>query len=101
MRFLTWLLTTAIALATAAWLIDGADEIDPAWVRGRKRIGVTAGASAPDVLVQGVLDRLRDAATVILLDRDAEGGPAVLMGMRGAAAAFMPSKSTPRVSASK
>ena len=44
----------------AAWLIDGADEIDPAWVAGRKRIGVTAGASAPDVLVQGVLDRLRD-----------------------------------------
>ncbi len=42
-----------------AHLIDGADEIDPAWVAGRRRIGVTAGASAPDVLVQGVLDRLR------------------------------------------
>ncbi|HRO13612.1 MAG TPA: NUDIX hydrolase [Paracoccus sp. (in: a-proteobacteria)] len=37
-------------------------------------------------------DRIRDAATVILLDRDAPGGPSVLMGMRGAAAAFMPSK---------
>ena len=35
----------------AAWLIDGADEIDPAWVAGHRRIGVTAGASAPDVLV--------------------------------------------------
>jgi 4-hydroxy-3-methylbut-2-enyl diphosphate reductase len=43
-----------------AWLIDGADEIDPVWVAGRKRIGVTAGASAPDVLVQGVLERLRE-----------------------------------------
>ena len=42
-----------------AHLIDGADEIDPAWLAGRTRIGVTAGASAPDVLVQGVLDRLR------------------------------------------
>jgi 4-hydroxy-3-methylbut-2-en-1-yl diphosphate reductase len=42
-----------------AYLIDGADEIDPVWVGGRQRIGVTAGASAPDVLVQGVLDRLR------------------------------------------
>ena len=42
-----------------AHLIDGADEIDPAWLEGRTRIGVTAGASAPDVLVQGVLDRLR------------------------------------------
>ena len=43
-----------------AYLIDGAEEIDPAWLAGRGRIGVTAGASAPDVLVQGVLDRLRE-----------------------------------------
>jgi 4-hydroxy-3-methylbut-2-en-1-yl diphosphate reductase len=42
-----------------AHLIDGADEIDPAWVAGRRCIGVTAGASAPDVLVRGVLDRLQ------------------------------------------
>ena len=42
-----------------AHLIDGADEIDPAWLAGKPRVGVTAGASAPDVLVQGVLDRLR------------------------------------------
>ncbi|HET8819409.1 MAG TPA: 4-hydroxy-3-methylbut-2-enyl diphosphate reductase [Xanthomonadaceae bacterium] len=42
-----------------AYLIDGADEIDPAWLEGRGRIGVTAGASAPDVLVQGVLARLK------------------------------------------
>ncbi|MCD9031579.1 4-hydroxy-3-methylbut-2-enyl diphosphate reductase [Luteimonas sp. Y-2-2-4F] len=43
-----------------AHLIDGADEIDPAWIAGRGRIGVTAGASAPDVLVDGVLARLRE-----------------------------------------
>ncbi len=43
-----------------SYLIDGADEIDPAWVAGRKRIGVTAGASAPDILVRGVIDRLRE-----------------------------------------
>jgi len=42
-----------------AYLIDGADEIDPAWLEGRRRIGVTAGASAPDVLVDGVLARLQ------------------------------------------
>ena len=41
-----------------AYLIDGANEIDPAWVAGKRIIGVTAGASAPDVLVQGVLARL-------------------------------------------
>ncbi|KRB08828.1 4-hydroxy-3-methylbut-2-enyl diphosphate reductase [Lysobacter sp. Root690] len=43
-----------------AHLIDGAVEIDPEWVRGRKRIGVTAGASAPEVLVRGVIDRLHE-----------------------------------------
>jgi 4-hydroxy-3-methylbut-2-enyl diphosphate reductase len=41
-----------------AHLIDGADEIDPRWVHGRTRIGVSAGASAPEVLVRGVIDRL-------------------------------------------
>ena len=43
----------------ASYLIDGAAEIDPRWLAGRRHIGVTAGASAPDVLVQGVLDRLQ------------------------------------------
>jgi 4-hydroxy-3-methylbut-2-enyl diphosphate reductase len=43
-----------------AYLIDGAVEIDPRWVHGRKRIGITAGASAPEVLVRGVIERLRD-----------------------------------------
>ncbi|HST44686.1 MAG TPA: 4-hydroxy-3-methylbut-2-enyl diphosphate reductase [Luteimonas sp.] len=44
----------------ASYLIDGAAEIDPRWLAGRRHIGVTAGASAPDVLVQGVLDRLQE-----------------------------------------
>jgi 4-hydroxy-3-methylbut-2-enyl diphosphate reductase len=42
-----------------AHLVDGADNIDPSWVRGRQRIGVTAGASAPEVLVDAVVSRLR------------------------------------------
>ena len=41
-----------------AHLIDGAHEIAPAWLVGKRQVGVTAGASAPDVLVQGVLTRL-------------------------------------------
>jgi len=41
-------------------LIDGAVEIDPRWLEGRKRIGITAGASAPEVLVRGVIERLRE-----------------------------------------
>jgi 4-hydroxy-3-methylbut-2-enyl diphosphate reductase len=43
-----------------AYLIDGAIEIDPHWIEGRKRIGITAGASAPEVLVRGVIERLRE-----------------------------------------
>jgi 4-hydroxy-3-methylbut-2-en-1-yl diphosphate reductase len=43
-----------------AYLIDGAVEIDPRWVNGRKRIGITAGASAPEILVRGVIERLRE-----------------------------------------
>jgi 4-hydroxy-3-methylbut-2-enyl diphosphate reductase len=44
---------------SAAFLIDGAEHIDPAWLQGKHRIGVTAGASAPEVLVQGVIARLQ------------------------------------------
>ena len=42
-----------------AYLVDGADDIREEWLRGLKAIGVTAGASAPESLVQGVIDRLR------------------------------------------
>ena len=42
-----------------AHLIDGADEIDPSWIQGRRRVGVSAGASAPEVLVRGVIERLQ------------------------------------------
>src|SRR5690606_22597599 len=55
-----------------AYLIDGADEIDPAWVLGRHHVGVTAGASAPDVLVAGVLARLRDLGAGGVRERDGE-----------------------------
>jgi 4-hydroxy-3-methylbut-2-enyl diphosphate reductase len=42
-----------------SFLIDGAADIDPDWFRAGARIGVTAGASAPESLVQQVLERLR------------------------------------------
>jgi 4-hydroxy-3-methylbut-2-enyl diphosphate reductase len=53
-----------------AYLIDNAGQIDPAWLEGRKRIGVTAGASAPEVLVDEVVARLRalGAGSVRMLD---------------------------------
>ena len=42
-----------------AYLVDGADQIDAEWLQGNARVGVTAGASAPEVLVSGVVDRLK------------------------------------------
>ena len=42
-----------------AYLVDGAEFIDPEWLRDRRCVGVTAGASAPEVLVQGVIARLQ------------------------------------------
>jgi len=41
-----------------AYMVDRADELQPAWFEGRRRIGVTAGASAPEVLVREVVARL-------------------------------------------
>jgi 4-hydroxy-3-methylbut-2-enyl diphosphate reductase len=44
----------------AAYMIDRADQLRPEWVAGRRSVGVTAGASAPEVLVQEVLARLAE-----------------------------------------
>jgi 4-hydroxy-3-methylbut-2-en-1-yl diphosphate reductase len=57
-----------------AYLVDAAADIVPVWLEGVRRIGVTAGASAPEVLVQGVIERLRElgAAEVRGLDGNAE-----------------------------
>ncbi len=45
-------------MGVEAHLLDGAKDINPDWLQGKTRIGVTAGASAPEVLVQGVIDGL-------------------------------------------
>src|SRR5262249_47973257 len=47
-----------------AYLIDTAQDLDPAWIAGKKRVGVTAGASAPEVLVQGLIERLRTLGAI-------------------------------------
>lgn len=44
---------------TPAYMVDHASQIDPAWLDGKARIGVTAGASAPEILVQEVIERLK------------------------------------------
>ncbi|MGV7208951.1 4-hydroxy-3-methylbut-2-enyl diphosphate reductase [Oxalobacteraceae bacterium A2-2] len=57
-------------MGTPAYMVDKADQIDPAWLEGKLRVGVTAGASAPEVLVQAVIDRLKSygARSVRALD---------------------------------
>jgi len=46
-------------IGTEAYMIDRAADLRPEWVAGKRRIGVTAGASAPEVLVNDVLERLK------------------------------------------
>jgi 4-hydroxy-3-methylbut-2-enyl diphosphate reductase len=48
----------AANLGVPAYMVDNASEIDPKWVSGKERVGVTAGASAPEILVRAVIDRL-------------------------------------------
>ncbi|HWT16453.1 MAG TPA: 4-hydroxy-3-methylbut-2-enyl diphosphate reductase [Patescibacteria group bacterium] len=55
-----------------AHLIDGAQDIDPAWLQGRRQIGVTAGASAPESLVQAVIERLRAGGAESVRELDGE-----------------------------
>jgi 4-hydroxy-3-methylbut-2-enyl diphosphate reductase len=57
-------------LGTESFMVDSADELQEAWFEGRSRVGLTAGASAPDVLVQQVIERLRalGAQTVRKMD---------------------------------
>lgn len=55
---------------TPAYMVDNATQINPQWLEGKQRIGVTAGASAPEILVQAVIDQLRTygARSVRILD---------------------------------
>jgi len=57
-----------------AYMVDNAAELQPEWVAGKTCVGITAGASAPEVLVQAVVERLRElgAISVDTLDGIAE-----------------------------
>ena len=46
-------------LGTPAYMVDSPDDLRPEWLTGRSRVGLTAGASAPDILVTEVIARLR------------------------------------------
>lgn len=49
----------AIKLGTRSHMVDSADELRPEWFEGTTRVGLTAGASAPEILVQQVIDRIK------------------------------------------
>jgi 4-hydroxy-3-methylbut-2-enyl diphosphate reductase len=51
-------------LGTSAYMVDSPDDLQPQWFEGRRRVGLTAGASAPDILVQQVIDRLKALGAV-------------------------------------
>ena len=57
-------------VGTASHLIPDAGSLDPEWLDGAKTVGITAGASAPEELVQGLVDRLCDMFDVTLADLD-------------------------------
>jgi 4-hydroxy-3-methylbut-2-enyl diphosphate reductase len=52
---------------TPAYLIDDASDIQLAWLNGKQNIGVTAGASAPEVLVQGVIQHLQQQGANVVM----------------------------------
>ncbi|MBK7059390.1 MAG: 4-hydroxy-3-methylbut-2-enyl diphosphate reductase [Rubrivivax sp.] len=57
-------------LGTPAHMVDSAADLQPEWFEGRRRVGVTAGASAPDILVQQVIARLRDLGALSIRKMD-------------------------------
>ena len=51
-------------LGTESYMVDSADELQAAWFEGRQRVGLTAGASAPEILVCQVIDRIKALGAV-------------------------------------
>ena len=60
-------------MGAEAFLLDRADEINPGWLKEKQRVGVTAGASAPEVLVQEVVERLQELGATTV--REVDGRP--------------------------
>ena len=60
----------AARLGTTAYMVDSADELRPEWFTGIARVGLTAGASAPEVLVQAVIARIKALGAVSVRSMD-------------------------------
>jgi 4-hydroxy-3-methylbut-2-en-1-yl diphosphate reductase len=57
-------------LGTASFMVDNADELQADWFTGRQRVGLTAGASAPEILVRQVIDRIKALGAVSVRKMD-------------------------------
>ncbi|CAI8040219.1 4-hydroxy-3-methylbut-2-enyl diphosphate reductase, partial [Geodia barretti] len=56
----------AAAQGVPAYLINGPEEIDPEWMEGKEKVGVTSGASTPEVLVESVIEALAPERVIML-----------------------------------
>jgi 4-hydroxy-3-methylbut-2-enyl diphosphate reductase len=57
-------------LDVSAYLVDNAGEVQAEWLQGKQRVGITAGASAPEVLVQEVIARLKELGAVNVVEAE-------------------------------
>lgn len=62
----------AEAQGARAYMLDGPDDVKREWLQGALKIGLTAGASAPEVLVQRVIERLRDWGAEVVTEQAAQ-----------------------------
>jgi 4-hydroxy-3-methylbut-2-en-1-yl diphosphate reductase len=60
----------AIKLGTQSHMVDSADELRPEWFEGKTRVGLTAGASAPEILVRQVIDRIKALGAISVRTMD-------------------------------
>ena len=56
-------------LGVPSYMVDSAEELDPEWLVGKARVGLTAGASAPELLVQQVIERIGSLGVGVQLQR--------------------------------
>jgi 4-hydroxy-3-methylbut-2-enyl diphosphate reductase len=71
---------------TPAYMVDRADQLRASWIAGARRVGVTAGASAPEVLVREVIERLRALGAETVVERPGAAERVVFPLPRGLAA---------------
>ena len=60
----------AIKLGTVSYMVDSAEELKAEWFEGKRRVGLTAGASAPEILVRQVIERIKALGAISVRTMD-------------------------------